>query len=388
MRVCFWATSFQSDIQTVAYDLAENPQFEVVVAMDNPEAYRQDAIWRVRPFPGRLIDRRQPDIKKVLTAFKADVMVVDNHLPSFTVAPRIMVLWHGYGWRKDDISGMRKALRKHVGKVTVANPRFTWQAFGPDDRRFTIDHRRIHEDNVVALGSPYSDLLLPDSGFRSRFDKRTVADCFNVDIVGRKTVLIGMTWHYGGLLGGFGDELDLLAELLEHISQREANVVFRMHDRHRYAPDYLAAIEALVSKRSGVMLKFKSESPDSLVDILVSDVLITNFSSFANLYYYTHKPCLHIHPFSSPAQSLVLRKFTRGKVQEKRIASSDDIFKMSPEDNGGLLAHTFGDLLDHIDTALDTPSVVAAAARSFIERHITAADGRTCARVGSALLDW
>ena len=199
MKVCFWSTSFQADSQALACYLASQPDFEVVVAMDHPRAYREEAVESILPFTGVLLDRQAPSTRKTLKKFGADVVIVDNHAPTFKIAPRVLVLWHGFGWRVDDISGMRADLRNLVGDVTAPNPNFRWQAFGDWDRNYTINHRRIARENVVTLGSAYSDLLLPSSPARQALDASETANGCAGDFEDRKTVLVGATWHHSGL---------------------------------------------------------------------------------------------------------------------------------------------------------------------------------------------
>jgi hypothetical protein len=388
MKICFWATTFQSDIQTLAYHLADRPDFDVVVAMDRPEVYKRDVVSRIRPFPARLVDRRARGTKQLLKQLGADVLVVDNHLPGFRIADKILVIWHGFGWRMDDISGMRKQLKKHVGDVTRPNPNFIWQAFGEWDGRYTVKHRKIAAENVVPFGSAYSDVLSPGSALVERFDPKEVADGYRVDVVSKKTVLVGMTWHHGGLLGQFGDETALLDQMLDHLRKRDVSVIFRMHDRPRYEKAYLDTIESMIARHSHAQLKFKDQSPDSLVDILVGDVLVTNFSSFANAFYYTHKPSVHIHPTATSDRQLYMRHYKRGRVRLEKLSSEEALWKLPAEENGGLVATSFEALLAHLDRALDDPGCCEEAAGRFIEKYITKRDGRTCDRIRSALLDW
>jgi hypothetical protein len=288
----------------------------------------------------------------------------------------------------DDISGMRRELEALVGDVTRPNPHFVWQAFGDWDREFTIGHRKIAPENVVALGSAYSDVLLPDSPLRRRFDPACVAHRYPIDVVGQKTVLLGVTWHHGNLLGHWGDEQQLLDQLFSHIQSRGANAILRLHDRARYSRELLKQLERTTKAHGHVHVKFKDECPDSLVDLLVSDVMISNYSSFANAFYYTGKPCVHIDPADAAASGLVWRRFRRGRVQEEPVDGLDAIWKMSPEVHGGLRASSFDQLLCALDQALDDPRCCEAQARSFVQRYIERADGTTCDRIAELLLAW
>jgi hypothetical protein len=388
MKICFWSTTFQADNQTLACYLANEPGFEVLAAIDEPAAYRREPGAALLPFRGELIDRKGWFAERTIRRFQPDVVVVDNHLPEARLAPRVFVLWHGFGWRMDDISGMRRQLSKLVGDVTVPNDQFRWQAFGDWDRDFTVSHRRIAAENVLALGSAYSDVLLPGSALQRSFDRRTVADAYPFDVASGKTVLLGMTWHHGNLLGHWGDEPALMDTLFSHLRSRGANVIFRLHDRARYSPQYIKELGRLTQQHTNVHVKFKSENPDSLADLLVSDVMISNYSSFANAFYYTGKPCIHIDPVDASATELVWRRFRGGQVSEEPVEGLDAIWKLRPDVHGGLRASSFDQLLAQVDQALADPSCCEAASRSFVDQYIHGADGTTCRRIADVLQAW
>jgi hypothetical protein len=387
IKVCFWTSAFQADTQSLAYALAARDDFEVVVAMDRPDLYRREAVWRLRPFGGRLVARGRPWTFLMLKHFAPDILIVDNHVPSYRLAPRVLVLWHGFGWRNDDISDMRRKLRKHVGDVTRPSPKFIWQAFGDWDRQYTIEHRAIHPDNVRALGSAYSDDLLPGSAVHGAFRLDMVADAYQIDVVNQPTVLMGLTWHHRGAMGNWGDESELLGRLFAHLRERGANVLMRMHDRRRYPPEYLARLQAAVGGHNHVQLKFKDQACDSWADFMVSRVLVTNYSSLANPFYYTGKPTVHIDPSGTP-DDYVYRRATVGKVVEEQRQPSSGIWKLSPEEHGGLRARSFAELIEHVDCALDKPACCQIKAGDFVNRYITSADGHTCERIARVLRDW
>src|SRR4051812_29827381 len=110
MRVCVWATTFQSDIQALAYHLATQPGTQVLVAVERPLTYASEAIARLAPFAGRIIERSAANARTEIDRFNADVVVIDNHVPPFRIAQRMLVLWHGFGWRVDDLGQMRGEL--------------------------------------------------------------------------------------------------------------------------------------------------------------------------------------------------------------------------------------------------------------------------------------
>ena len=161
-----------------------------------------------------------------------------------------------------------------------------------------------------------------------------------------------------------------------------------MHDRHRYEDSYVRTMEALACRHAHVMLKFKSDSPDSLVDVLVSDVMMSNYSSFLNAFYYTGRPTIHIDPTAGISGGHVARVMKRGRLRLREVEDPLSTWKLSPDDIGGLRAKSFDELLAAVDRSLADPTCCRELAQSFIARHITQADGTTCARIGRYLQEW
>jgi hypothetical protein len=387
MKICFWATSFQADNQALACYLSREPGIEVVVALDDPERYRREPVWDVLPFEGRLLDRRESSTLGAIEAAEPDCLIVDNHLPKRRLAPHLYVLWHGYGWRVDDLSTMKRELARLVGPVDAANPHFRWHAFGPIDRAYRIEHSGLAEENVIAGGSPYSDLLLPDGPHRVQLDPARVQAHYSIDLR-RPTLLLGMTWHHGGALGHWGNDQELHERLAIHLERRGVNLLIRMHDRHRYEAADVARMEELAARHQNVQLKFKSSSPDSLIDVLVSSLMISNYSSFLNAFYHTGKPSIHIDPVPRGGGPSYRRELRWGRLRVKKVADPQSSWKLPPSDVGGLVAHDFPELLASIDRALREPRCCEALSADFNRRHVTGSDGQTSQRIASDLRRW
>jgi hypothetical protein len=387
MKICFWATSFQADNQALASYLSVQPGVEVLVALDDPERYRQEAVWSLLPFEGHLLDRRAPSTLDAIETFAPDCLIVDNHLPKRRLAPRLYVLWHGYGWRVDDLSTMRRELGRLVGPVDRLNPQFRWHAFGPIDRAYRIEHSGFAPENVLAAGSIYSDLLMPGGARQVGLDTSRVQHHYQIDL-SRPTLLLGMTWHHGGALGHWGNDQALHEALVAHLARRGANLLIRMHDRHRYEAADIARMERLAAANPNVQLKFKSSSPDSLVDLLVSSAMISNYSSFLNAFYHTGRPSIHIDPVARGGGPNYRRHLRFGRLWVKKVSDPMTSWKLPPSDVGGLVAHDFGGLLRAVDQALDDPECCRELSRDFNRRHVTLADGNTAERVARQLREW
>lgn len=387
MRICFWATSFQADNQALASHLSRQPGCDVLVTLDDPETYRREAVSELLPIRGRFLDRRDRQTLDDVAAFAPDCLIVDNHLPKQRLAKNLYVLWHGYGWRVDNLGAMKRQLHKLIGNVERPNPHFRWHAFGPWDWSYRTRHSGFAEENVIALGSAYSDLLLPDSPSAVQVDRAAVQDHYAIDLT-RPTVLMGMTWHHGGSFGHWGDDAELHDQLAQAVGRAGANLLIRMHDRHRYQAADVERMKALADRYPHVQVKFKDASPDSLVDVLVSSVMISNYSSFLNAFYHTGKPSIHIDPIARGDAQNYRRDLKWGRLWTRKMADPMASWKLPPDDVGGLIAHDFSELLSALSLCLAEPGCCTDLARDFGRRHITQPDGRTCARITTYLRDW
>ncbi|HKO93730.1 MAG TPA: CDP-glycerol glycerophosphotransferase family protein, partial [Polyangiaceae bacterium] len=271
-----------------------------------------------------------------------------------------------------------------VGPVGDANPHFRWQALGDWDRAYRIRHSKLHPDNVHALGSPYSDWLLSTSSAT-----RQLREALREKRGAQRSVLLALTWHHGGALRHWGDEEQLLTALVQHIRARGAFTLLRMHDRHRYHQDVIQRVERLAQRcGSALQLKWKDSSPDSLEDLLSSELCISNYSSILNHYYFTQRPSIHIDPHDVSAPFQRTYRMFLGRPWARWVRSPEQIWKLPLEEHGGLRAHSFEQLLGHVDQALDHPECCAERARSFVERYVSQADGASCARTTDFLRSW
>jgi hypothetical protein len=72
-------------------------------------------------------------------------------------------------------------------------------------------------------------------------------------------------------------------------------------------------------------------------------------------------------------------------VRERTVESARFVWKLPPEDNGGLLARGFDEMMAQIDRALDEPACCRDRAQAFLDRHMLGADGDNAGRAWSAL---
>lgn len=382
VRVCLWTTTFGPDPIALAWDLDARDDFELRVAVDDPAAMAREPSLQRRPLRAPLLDKSRRSMWE-LHRFAPDVVVIDNRAPWWRLGRAGFVLWHGYGWKgPNDLREMASCyvqLGLHWGSPLHANRRLRWACFGPQD----LDHRtrvaRLHPQNCVEIGATSHDVL------RTPVDRGELAHAYPVDVAGRRNVLIAPTWHYGGVLGHWGDETAMLDRLVERVRDHGANVILRLHDKWRMEPGILRVVEDLARRWDHVVVKFKNEHPDGLADLQIADVLITNMSSIANLFYATGRPAIHVFPVRDEHEPFAWRRLWLGKIRASNVGSAREIWKLRPEINGGMMARSHDELLAQVDQALADPGCCAARARWFVDTYMLGADGRACARVRASL---
>jgi CDP-glycerol glycerophosphotransferase (TagB/SpsB family) len=261
----------------------------------------------------------------------------------------------------------------------VPNKHFRWQCFGPWDFKHRTEVSGFHPANCRILGSASHDIL------REPIAKEKMQPYYPFDVVNKKTVLIAPTWHYGEIFSHWGRDRVLLEKLFNRIDNYDANVILRLHDSFRFDSKYIAFLEELVENHPNTYLKFKDKNPDNLLDMMVSDALITNYSSIANLYYATGRPTIHVYPVKSKDEDFLWRKHTLLGVRKKTVESVKYIWKLPPEENGGLMALNFDMLLKQVDEALTDPDCCQDKAKAFLAKYMLGADGKNRERIWDAV---
>ena len=356
-RVCFWTPTFQSDILSFCRYLGNHPDYDVVVVLENPAGFKKEPVQLLLPVKAKFLDKDHRSTIIKVKLFRPHVTIVDGHLPPVRLARKLFVLWHGFGWRFDNFGGeffyAHNAITKACGSGKKPNPNFIWQCFGPEDLKYRRDVSGFAEENLRMLGSAQSDDIL-----NTNLDKEQVRAFYSIDIMNKPTVLLAFTWYHGKVFTQWGDDTKLFKELFAFAEDIGINLIVRMHDKFRYSNDYLEHLERLIENYDHVMFKFKNQDRDNLLDILVSDVMVSNFSSILNQFYFTEKPSIHIYP------------------------GVKHIWKLDPErNNGGLLVYSFEELKKAIKMATENPDCCKEKSRAFNKENITNVNGRTCERI-------
>ena len=373
MNVLVYATTFGAELLSTVRDLESRKGVTVKVMLDNPELFKKEPIYRYKPLKSELI--RKSLIRKVfgLNGFKADVTIMDNRVPLLKTSPKALMLWHGFGWKGpndvDEFRYLHWQIKKNWGDAKVRNPDFKWQCYGPYDFEHRTKISGFHPDNCVQLGAASHDELC------NPINKKEVQQFYPFDIINKPTLLIAPTWHYGEVFAHWGNDEAIFKSLINLTSDMGVNMILRFHDSFRFKKEYVKKIKQLTKGQDHVMLKFKDQHPDNFLDLQVSDILITNFSSIANQFYATGKPTLHIYPVKHEDEEFMWRTYTIGGVRQKKVDSVKYTWKFPPEDNGGLVAHSYDELVEQFKMVLAKPDYCKDKAQSFLDKHMLGADG-------------
>lgn len=394
MRILLWATTLQADILALALHLDSRKDTQLLIVAENVAAYARAAIAKFRPLSGRVLERGAADTRDAVARFAADVVVFDNHLPPIGAAVRVCSMWHGLGWK----ARPRADIRLFLGGITRLtgcdprrpNPRFLAQCYAEPDLRWRVESWGLAARNCRVIGMPFSDLLRS-----SPYRKADLVDRYRIDIGSRKTLMLSLTWHYGRIFPGtwqprmfgvspFDDDLAFVEQVFARAADHGANVLFCMHDKKRFEPRYLEALHRLSQRFAHVEVRHKDEHPDSLADLIVSDAMVSNLSSFMTFFYHFGRPTVHICP--APGREIRFAR-TRGGAITRRPVSAQAEWMNEPQDNGGLSAFDAPSTLAAVDRALSDPHCCVERARAFIDAHVAGVDGQTCERFERALAE-
>jgi hypothetical protein len=383
IRVVIWATHLQTDILALAAHLDRCPDVALLVVAADAAAYRREPIATALGLTAPLLDRDDPATMARVRAFAADVVVADNHVPPKGVAPRLFYMWHGLGWKarsKLDLAVFYRQVARLTGTdPRRPNPNFLAQCYGPTDRAWRVREWKLPAEACPEVGMAFAALLRAPP-----YDKRAVAGRYAINVQRRKTVLLSITWHSGGVFDDEAADIDLVRRLISATAAREANLLVCLHDRHRYSATLLARLEAAVAEASHAELRLKSDHPDNLSDLLVADVMVSNLSSFLAYHYVSKRPAIHLVPRRDGPVDRVAMVLSRFRVRRKIAA--DAAWMIDPADTGGVRVSDIEGTVHAVGAALDDPGPGGQAAADWIARHVPRLDGSAPERIRQCLV--
>ncbi|MGA1867796.1 MAG: CDP-glycerol glycerophosphotransferase family protein [bacterium] len=383
MNILIWATTFGGDLWSLTKYLDKRDDTTIKLFVDNPKIYNKEGVASLFPLKAEIFKRHRFLNYYQIPFYKPDVTIIDNRVPFRIISPKGFVLWHGFGWKgPNDLKEFKNVhlqLKRAWGDTMQPNPNFRWQCFGLWDFEHRTKISGFHPENCRILGAASHDDL------RQPMDRKYLQHLYPFDIIHRQTILIAPTWHYGEVFAHWGTDADLFDRLITFIDQRKTNVILRMHDSFRFPKSYRGLLKKLEKDHPNLIVKFRDKNPDNYIDMQSADVLITNFSSIANLFYATKRPTIHIYPVKNADEEFMWRRCTKRGIVKQKIDSVRYIWKLPPEDNGGLIVYNFDELLTQIDRALEDPDCCNKKAQEFLDRHMLGADGKTCERIWDSL---
>ena len=384
MNILVYATTFGADLWAFTHFVDQIPGVTIKVSLKHKERFLKEGIYQLYPLKAELVERTVFHWFRGISGFKPDVTISDTDFPLIKTSPNLLMLWHGFGWKgpndEKEFRWLHRFLRYTWGSGKRSNPNFIWQCFGKWDFEHRTEVSGFHPDNCKILGAASHDYLAKS------FDKAKAQPFYSFDVVNRPTVLIAPTWHYGEVFSHWGSDRDIFPDLIDQIVSKGGNVLLRLHDSFRFDESYRAFIDSLATGNDYVEVKYKDQNPDNFLDLQISDCLITNFSSIANLYYATGKPTIHVYPVKDQDEEYLLQ--TRRRfigVKTEIIDAVKFIWKLPPEENGGLMARDLEELKAQIDLALNDPGICAEKSQDFLDTYMLGADGKNCQRIWEAL---
>jgi len=162
----------------------------------------------------------------------------------------------------------------------------------------------IREENIIVSTRPRVDFLY---GLDEQSRVQTLTE-MNLN-PNKKTIMYAPTWTRdnfgGGTKGFFANWFDNIEEETKALisflrNTKNFNVIFRLHDhycRHykHQVPDH---IYSLVKNMDNVLITSMVTNPNSLIELFVSDLLITDYSSIAADYLALDRPIMFIKSHS------------------------------------------------------------------------------------------
>jgi hypothetical protein len=227
-----------------------------------------------------------------------------------------------------------------------------------------------------------------------------LAGDYRIDIL-KKTVLLNITWHYGGVFaqpagagrirprfsaGHHGRDFDFIERLAKATAARDANVLFCLHERKRYRPGIRRSFEAIAARYPNMELKYKDDRPDNLADLIVSDVMISNYSSFITPFYVLGRPAIHIRPVASDVSAFKFSMLTFAGLWARTASVDKEAYMMDLDDTGGPIVESADDAIDAVLAALDDPYGYRATTEAWLDRHLDRPQGGAAARLFGEIL--
>ncbi len=387
MKVCIWSTSLQADTLALTIALDEDPTIDLMVVTKNRNALTSEPIFQFKPLSCDIFDRDQDDYIPSIKKFGPDIVYADNHIPSFDIPGKLLYHWHGLPLKirpAKDLRAFHRHSSRLIGSTKKPNSRFLAQCYGQVDYNHRINTWRLAEENCRIWGSAFTDLLLSPP-----YQKKDLENYFNLELDGRKTILLSITWHFGDkVFGILGNDDEIFDDIISTANDMDANIIFSLHDKYRYTSEFICKIEKYASRCQNSFIKYKSSHLDNLADLVASDVMICSFSSFITFHYFTGKPSIHILPVNPEKAFVRLPTIKRKRVSTLWRKNNKSLWMYPFSENGGVVPKNGEELIKDLKIALLNTNYGKENADNFIKNRIHLPNGKTCTRIISDLKNW
>lgn len=385
IRVCLWATTFQSDIYALARYLHRQEDFQVMVAMADVEGLRREPLHVLQPLDFPLLEKKHWLTPLKIRRFRPHITVVDNHYPKWRLSPGLFTIWHGQSWkgpqdRREFDDAFRQIKRLTGVGGDEVNPFFRWSCAGQTEVEHRASVTGFARENLVCVGYASVDDIL---GWP--FSREEMLRFYPPSFAAGKICLFAPTWHYARIFPYGVDDLQVFDKFFHFAAGEGVSVILRMHDRMRFDLGFLKALEALTGKHDNVLIKYKNESRDSMLDMMVADFAISNYSSLLTYYYATGRPSVHLYPIRPGNETFMYRAYSGGKVRSVPVEDERYVWRRDPSEIGGLQAKTYDELCHAFRRAVAEPDCCTELIRRFIARHMLPYDGKACERTANVL---
>jgi len=183
-------------------------------------------------------------------------------------------------------------------------------------------------------------------------------------------------------------DLDFARSLFQYIREQGADIILCLHNAHRYTSSFLKGIRDIADKVGGIEIREKDKHPDNLADLIASDVMVSNLSSFITYEYVLGAPTVHICPTTPGKRSIAMAVHRHGHLKARVAHYGESLWMTSPEDNGGITAFDIFQTEEAIMKGLKDPSCCTTSSHDWLTKHVDGIDGHTCERFANALREF
>lgn len=287
-NIVLFSSIFGASINTLAFYFEKESTLDIYVMTDLKKylrslSYRLNNLHRVK-----FIDLNDLDsFRKINPA--VCIIVNDMPDPDFN---RYIQIHHGFGWKGDELS-------YEINKNYNIDQRILKSfAYNQNDKINYRHGRGWDKKNIWVIGECFSDHLLEAPINEELVKKR-------LNIRDNKIILYAPTWNHGTATRGFfwdwytstTKELFELNKFIKFLKNDKIFMIVRFHQKKRYKNKIkLILLLLLLRFHKNTSFHYLDDEPDPLPFLIVSDLLIGDFSSINTYMYILEKPVIHINP--------------------------------------------------------------------------------------------